>query len=333
MKGLPGKSAASRVAGLIGIFLFLAALRFLHRAVSGFRFDKIALVLRDLPRGAFVKALLLTGTDYLVLTGYDWLAVKYINRPIRYARCFFAAFVTCAFSNSLGFAAITAGSLRFRLYSNWGFSGVEIAKIVSFCNVTVWLGLAAAAGVSFITRPRLIASQGFASLFATRIGGACLLCFAAAYLLLCVFHRRSYSFRRWNFALPSLPLSVGQILTSCIDWALAGGVLYALLPAHSTIAYFQFLTVFLLAQTAGILSQAPGGIGVQESVAMVFLLPFAPARGLVASFVAYRAIYYLLPLALAAGLFGLREARDRGRQIGRLAGPLGKRLRRSGSAC
>jgi len=326
MKGRRRENLASRVGPFVATLLFLGALWVLWRTLSGLRPGDIKQALDGLSRNAFGRALLLTGMNYFVLTGQDWLAMKYVKRKIGYPRVSLAAFVSYAFSNGLGFATITSSSVRFRLYSRWGLDGVEIAKVISFCTVTMGLGLSFAAGVSFLTRSPLVSTHGIASLIAIRVTGILLLCLVLAYLLLCAFHSRPYSFRTWDLSIPSLPLSIAQVLVSSLDWAIAAGVLYALMPMGYDVTYFQFLAVFLVAQTTAILSQVPGGLGVLESAGMILLLPVVPARSAIASFVAYRAIYYLLPLAVAAGLFGAREALDRGRTARRLVGLLGRWL-------
>lgn len=292
----------------IGIFLFLAALWVLQRTLSGIGFGGISRALRSLPGEAVDKALVLTGINYLVLTCHDWLAMKYIGRRLRYARISLAAFVSYAFSNGLGFAAITGSSIRFRFYSAWGLGAMEIAKVVSFCTVTMGLGLCAATGIAFLTLSRMVSSHAIVSLFAVRMTGTLLLCLAAAYLLLCAFHRRSYSFRRWDFSLPSFPLAVGQLVVSTVDWTVAASVLYVLISPGPGITYTRFLAIFLVAQTAGIVSQVPGGLGVLESVTVMLLAPAVPVQSVIASFVVYRAVYYLLPFSLAAGVLGVREA-------------------------
>jgi uncharacterized membrane protein YbhN (UPF0104 family) len=37
--------------------------------------------------------------------------------------------------------------VRFRFYSGWGLSPVEIAAVLAFNSITFWLGLIACAGV------------------------------------------------------------------------------------------------------------------------------------------------------------------------------------------
>jgi uncharacterized membrane protein YbhN (UPF0104 family) len=55
------------------------------------------------------------------------------------------------------------------------------------------------------------------------------------------------------------------------------------------------------------ISQVPGGLGVFETVVLMLLPATIPAPTALGALLAYRAIYYLLPLLLAAVGFGLHE--------------------------
>jgi hypothetical protein len=82
--------------------------------------------------------------------------------------------------------------------------------------------------------------------------------------------------------------------------------MYTLLPAHPAIDFITLLVVFVTAILLGFLSHAPGSLGVIE-VAMLVGLPQFPKEELLASLLIFRFVYFVLPLALAALLLGLRE--------------------------
>jgi phosphatidylglycerol lysyltransferase len=113
----------ARFAGpLIGLVLFVAALWVLHQALTQYRYQDVVAYLRGLPHSQLAAALLATGLSYLVTTGYDWLALRYIRRPLPWPKVGFAALLSYAFSNSVGLSVLTSSSLRYRLYSSWGLS-------------------------------------------------------------------------------------------------------------------------------------------------------------------------------------------------------------------
>ncbi len=76
--------------------------------------------------------------------------------------------------------------------------------------------------------------------------------------------------------------------------------------------------IFLLAQIAGIISQVPGGLGVFEAVVLVLLPEKLPQDAALAALLVYRAVYYLIPLAVALLGFGLFEVAQRKEKITRL---------------
>ena len=59
---------------------------------------------------------------------------------------------------------------------------------------------------------------------------------------------------------------------------------------------------------AGVVTHVPANLGVLEAVVVYALGARLPAHELLAAVLAYRAVYYLLPLALALPAYGLSEA-------------------------
>jgi uncharacterized membrane protein YbhN (UPF0104 family) len=81
-----------------------------------------------------------------------------------------------------------------------------------------------------------------------------------------------------------------------------------------------------LSLVAGIITQVPGGMGVFELSILLLLAPAEPAK-LFAVMAVWRAIFYLLPLAVAAMALAvhevvLRTSRRRARRDDDKAGPL-----------
>src|SRR6185312_263049 len=86
-------------------------------------------------------------------------------------------------------------------------------------------------------------------------------------------------------------------------------VLYVLLIHHSEISLSAFLTLFLLAQLIGVVSQVPGGIGIFEGSFLFLLQGQLPTAHVLAALMAFRAIYYFAPLALASVILMVYEFR------------------------
>jgi uncharacterized membrane protein YbhN (UPF0104 family) len=138
---------------LFGLFLFAVALWGLHRELKAYHFHDILRHVEDFPAHRLVLALSLTILSYLMMTGYDTLALRYIQHPLVYGKIALASFIGYAFSNNIGFSMVAGASVRYRLYSAWGFSALDITKIVAFCSLTLWLGFFALAGMIFLFEP------------------------------------------------------------------------------------------------------------------------------------------------------------------------------------
>lgn len=300
------KPSLPRLTSLLGLALFGVAIAVLHHALQLYHFRDILRHLHRIPLSQKGLAALLTILSYLVMTGYDRLGVRYLGRSLPWQQVTFTSFLGYAFSNNIGLSFLSGGSVRFRLYSVWGLSAGEISRVIAFTVTTFWLGILTVAGAVFLTAPPSLVRLGTPWIAALRPMGGIIVLLIAAYLGVCALRREPWQLRGWPIAVPSLPLAFSQLILGALDWALAGAVLYVLLPAGANLSFPAFLGLFLTAQTLALISHVPGGIGVFESV-MVMLIPQVPAASLLGALVVYRVIYYLIPLLVAAILLVAHE--------------------------
>lgn len=309
--------AIQRTIPFIGLVLFVIALYVLHRALRGHAYQDVAAAIKALSPGSVLAGLALTALNYTAMTGHDFLALRYLRRELPYRRIALAALTGYAFSHNLGFAMISGGSVRYRLYAGWGFSAIDVTQIVLFATVTIWVGFLTLGGLVFLFEP-LPLSPLPAALPSLGPLGVLLLLLVGMYVLACAMARAPLRVRGWNLRLPSWRLALAQTALSTFDWALAAAALFVLLPPESHLSYPAFVGLFLLAQFTGVASQVPGGVGVFEGL-MVVLLPGTPVAALLGSLLVFRAIYYLLPLAVAAAALGLYEVAQRTAGLARVA--------------
>jgi hypothetical protein len=241
---------------------------------------------------------------------YDFLAFRYIGHSIAFSKSFFTGFISSAATNTVGFAFLTGSAIRYRFYSTWGVSAFAIAQVIVFENISFWLGLLAVSGVMFLSHPLEIPTQLKLPL-SVRPLGIIFLLLVAAYLLGSIVSRQPLKIRGREFRFPSLQISLAQLGISCIDWIVAAAVLYVLLPSPTPISFIGFLGIFLLAMTGGVVSNVPGGLGVFEGVILLLLSSKIAPTTVFGTLLAYRGVYYFLPLGVATGLLGLYEIRAR----------------------
>jgi len=313
------------VGPLLGMALFSGALWVLYHQLKAYHVHDIVRALENLPGGRLLAASALTLLSYFIMTGYDTLALRYVGHPLAYRKTALASFISYAFSNSMGFGMIAGGSVRYRLYSNWGLSALEITKVVGFCGVTLWLGFLTLGGIVFLYEPTVLPETLHLPFQSVHSLGRIFLALVTAFVLWSLIFTRPLRIREWSFSLPSAPLLLAQLMVASMDWALAGAVLYVLLPPVPTLSYPGFLGIYMLAQTGGLISQVPGGLGVFETVTVLLLSSVLPGSEILGALVAYRIIYYLFPLLLAALLLGTQE-------ILRLRGALERVARGAGRA-
>ena len=279
---------------------------FLHHELGQYQYSKLVRDLHELPASSIYLALALCAINYIVLTLYDALSLRYVKRRIRYLKIALASFVGYAFSYNLGFPLVTGSAVRFRFLSQWGLSAVEITKVIAFNGLAFWLGFWLLGGLFMVVEPLELSTIGFSALFVRTIGIA-VTGGGIAVLLWVALRRRPLVVSGVTLELPSLGLAAGQILVAWLDWMLVGTVLYVLLPAEYRLSYPIFMDIFFMAQVVALVSHVPGGLGVFETVLLSLLPQNVPPESVLASLLVYRIIYYLLPFLFALVLFGGHE--------------------------
>jgi len=308
---------------LLGLFLFLAALGVLHHQLKTYHLSDILTHLHQLPGKALLLAILLTTFGYIIMTGYDVMALHYVNHPLPYSKIATASFISYAFSNNIGFLMIAGASVRYRLYSVWGLTAFEITQVIGFCLMTLWLGFFTLSGTVFFLEPTVIPQTIHFTFPSVQALGLAFLSLVA-FFIFWSFLKRPIKLWRWRFLLPSPPNILAQTLVASLDWAVAGAVLFVLLPKTPELSFPGFLGLYLLAQLAGLASQIPGGLGVFETIFILLLSPYLPSYQVLGSLLAFRGIYYIFPLFTALIFLGFHEVFQKRATLGKVAKLFGR---------
>ena len=214
---------------LVGLLLFGVALGVLRAELHAVSWHELIADVAQLPRPGSCSALVLTALNYAVLTGYDFLAFAYIGKRLPRGDVALASFLAYAIANNVGFAMLSGASVRYRFYTRWGVTAEELSRIVFSYSVTFWLGLLALGGVSLAVSP--LPARRDCRRRRRRAGRLAAGASAAAYVAAAAPATGPISRRRFGSRLPlaALRRHAAQLLSS-LDWALAGAVLYVLLP-------------------------------------------------------------------------------------------------------
>ena len=299
-----------RLVILATIAIFCVAVAVVVREFAGVSPREVLARFAALPASRVSAAAGLTVASYLLLAGYDFLALWYVKRRLHFFDVLYVSFTSFAFSNAIGFQLLSGGSTRYRIYTRFGFKAVEIGEIVAFCTFTYALGVITVGGVVAVFNPADLTAvlplpQWLISAF-----GLVLLAVVATYAAIAAIWRKPVAFGRYRLRPPSPGLALAQIALASVDAMLASTVLYVLLPGEPGLTAWSFLGVYIVAATASVLSWVPSGLGVFETIIVVMTAPASKAAEL-GALIAYRMIYFIAPLLVAMVLFAAREFRLR----------------------
>ena len=300
------------------MLLFAGALWALHRELAQTSATQLFAQLRGYGFSHVLLALACTIGSFLLLGLVELLALHVCRIPrgtVSRPRVLLTAFIANALSQSVGLAVLTGSAVRHRAYARFGIDAADVARVSTFITVTATLGLLAAGGWALVLSP---AGSAIAhvSLPLRLIGLGCL-AVVVTYLTWSTLGQGKAS-GRWRIPRPALPTALGQVALSATDWLLTGAVLWLFLPASLGIRFWVLMRTYLVAQTAGVTSHVPGGVGVME-VVLLGLLPIGSAAeraGVIAALLMFRVLYYLVPLTAAVAAGGVAELSRRGADVG-----------------
>lgn len=256
-------------------------------------------------------ALAATALSFVALAGRDAVGLRYLGARVSRGALWAGAIAGSALGNVTGFGALTGGAVRCRVYGGAGVTAAQVGRMTVFTSVTLALALALMTALGMVGAADTLAGLLPLSPDALRLIGGALLGCGALLVALCPARPREIEpfGRAWlRFSVPAQRDLVAQLLFAALDVVGAGLALWSVMP-HAQIGFADFLTVYCAAMLLGLIGHTPGGIGVFEA-AMVFALgPDVPTSKVLAALLAYRAIYFGAPLALAAAVLAVFEGR------------------------
>lgn len=301
----------------VAILLLLGlALHVMHRELASTGYAHLRASLQNIPGDALQRASALTALSYLLLCGYDLLALRYVGTSLGVLRAVRTSLLAYTLSQTLGFALFTGGAVRVRFWSMWGLSTQQIAQAAGFVSATFVVGVLAVCGLALTFETQAMLGVLGLPVLLARALGVLLLGLVIGYVGWAVFRAtRPLVWRSWTIPVPPVRLALSQVVLALLDWGVAGLVLYQLLPAGHALPPLAFLGVFVLAQFVAVASHVPGGLGVFESIMLVALRGMAPPAELLAVLVAYRVVYYFVPFAIGLVTLAIIEVRQHSARV------------------
>jgi uncharacterized membrane protein YbhN (UPF0104 family) len=312
MTAAPGAGGWPLVKRVAAWLFFAAVLALIVQQARTIDWNEVLDALRAIPGPALLAAAALAACSHLLYSTFDLLGRRMTGHRLGTRIVMRVTFISYAFNLNLG-ALVGGVAFRYRLYSRLGLDNLTITRVLGFSMLTNWLGYVVLAGAVFCFFPMVLPPDWRMDGEGLRILGALLLAAGAAYLLLCAIARQhTWNLRGHELDTPSLRMALLQLAMSALNWSLIGAMIWLLLQRQ--LPYHEVLAVALVAAVAGVVTHVPGGLGVLEAVFLALLGHRAPQGVLLGALLAYRAIYYLLPLVLAALTYVATELRARTRR-------------------
>src|SRR5215471_975873 len=311
----------NRIGIAIGVLIVVSAAVILFQLLRDIEADKVVAALQAKSIRTVVIATVFVAVGYAALTLYDFFALRTIRQDaVPYRVAALTGFIAYTFGHNFGATVLTASLIRLRIYSAWGLSVVDVAKIAFVTGLTFWLGNAFVLGAGMTYAPAAASAVNQLPVWLNRTIGMSGLAVIVGYLLWLAPRPRVIGRSGWKIVLPAPRSTLLQIGIGALDLGAGTIKMYTFLPAYPPVDFIILLAVFITAILFGFASHAPGSLGVIE-VAMLVGLPQFAKEELLASLLIFRFLYFVLPLSLAALLLGLRELR----LLARSASDLGDR--------
>lgn len=276
----------------------------LSKRLAGLDIGDLVTTTRALSPISWLLALGATAVSFAAVSEYDVIAHQVQRTGISPRDARKSGATSIAFSQSVGLGLLSGAFARWRMLP--GQSPVAAAKLTGLAALTFFLGLAGF--LSALGAAGLLGSEG-------RWAGLAGITLVAVLIALPLF-QASISLRGQKLCLPRPALTLKLPLLAGIDLTAACLALWILLPAGVELPFATLLPAFAFAFAVAMISGAPGGVGAFD-LALLTALPALPEAELLSAVLAWRIVYFALPLCLAgcALLWPPRQLTNRGASL------------------
>jgi uncharacterized membrane protein YbhN (UPF0104 family) len=297
----------NRIGFLLSFIVITAAAIVLYRMLRGIDVHEVIEAIKGTETRDVALAGLFVAAGYFTLTFYDLFALRTIGaNHVPYRVAALAGFTSYSVGHNVGASVFTGGAVRYRIYSAWGLTAVDVAKICFVAGLTFWLGNVAVLGLGIAYEPWAAGAIDQLPSWANRIIAFVALAVLTAYVAWVWTGRREVGRSDWTVTLPEGPLTLLQITIGIVDLACCALAMYVLLPGDPHIDFIKLAVIFVSATLLGFASHSPGGLGVFDAAMLVALIEFDKEE-LLAGLLLFRLLYYIIPFALSLTILGLRE--------------------------
>lgn len=292
-------------------------------AIIGFAFYVLYHMLQNLDPDDVIEAIgqtqwrtivlagLCVAAGYFTLTFYDLFALRTIGRDdVPYYVTAFAGFTSYSIGHNVGASVLSGGAVRYRIYSSWGLTAIDVAKVCFLAGLTFWLGNAAVLGMGVAYHPEAASSINQLPSSLNRIAALAILAALIGYVVWVWQKPRPVGRGSWTVVLPGGPLTLLQIVIGIVDLGFCALAMYILMPEEPHVGFIVVAVIFVSATLLGFASHSPGGLGVFDAAMLYGIMHFDTQfdkEELLAGMLLFRLLYYIVPFVISVILLTCRE--------------------------
>ena len=297
----------NRIGLALSLVIIASAATVLYRILRGINFSEVIVALKAIDPLDVMLAGMFVAAAYFTLTFYDLFAVRTIGaNHIPYRVAALAGFTSYSVGHNVGASVFTGGAVRYRVYSAWGLTAIDVAKICFIAGLTFWLGNVAVLGLGIAYEPQAASAIDQLPPWFNRVIALIGLAVLAGYVAWVWVKPRVIGRADWVVTLPGGPLTLLQIAIGIVDLSCCALAMYVLMPDDPHIDFIKLAVIFVSATLLGFASHSPGGLGVFDAAMLVALIEFEKEE-LLAGLLLFRLLYYVIPFALSLIILGVRE--------------------------
>ncbi|MBN8919328.1 MAG: UPF0104 family protein [Rhizobiales bacterium] len=297
----------NRIGLAISLVIIAVAATVLYRMLREINVADVVAALYAVPPRDVALAGLCVAAGYFTLTFYDLFALRTIGKAdVPYRIAALAGFTSYSVGHNVGASVFTGGAVRYRIYSAWGLSAIDVAKVCFIAGLTFWLGNATVLGLGISYVPGAASAIDHLPPWLNRVAAVVVLAVLASYVIWVWQKPRVVGRDGWQVTLPGGPLTLLQIMIGIVDLGFCALAMWMLLPEEPHIGFVTLAVIFVSATLLGFASHAPGGLGVFDAAMLVGLWQFDREQ-LIAGLLLFRLLYYLTPFAISLVILGIRE--------------------------
>src|SRR6478736_1066036 len=153
-RGFKEKIGWKRLGIAASLLIIIFAVTILVRTLKGIDTGVMLVALTEIaPYHIALAALCVVGA-FCTLTFYDFFALRTIGKKhVPYRIAALSSFTSYTIGHNIGATVFTGGAIRFRIYSEYGLTAIDVAKICFLSGLTFWLGNATVLGIGMAFHP------------------------------------------------------------------------------------------------------------------------------------------------------------------------------------